>query len=90
MEFSIPVSANIALPPFGIQSNTQDLTIEIIAAAGLVGERVFDSTPSVGSFTTSSSLRFSNPAAGMVSDLVFSFLGEMLIREGEFVELGKP
>jgi hypothetical protein len=44
----------------------------------------------VGSFTTSSSLRFSNPAAGMVSDLVFSFLGEMLIREGEFVELGKP
>lgn len=90
VSFTIPVSANIALPPFGVQGGTQDLTIEIVAASGLVGERVFDSLSSIGSFTTTPSLHFSIPAAGRVSELIFSFLGEMAIRAGEFVELRLP
>ena len=90
VEFTIPVSANISLPPFGIQGGTSDLTIEIVSAAGPIGEKVFDSTPSVGSFTTSTSLHFSLPQAGQESDMIFSFMGEMTIVAGEYVEVVLP
>jgi hypothetical protein len=88
--FSVPYTAGISIPSAGIQVNQQDLTIEIVAAAGYMPEQPIFRTSATGSFRSSTSILYANPVANSVSAITIVFRPEMDLTLGCTVTIVMP
>lgn len=83
----IPASAGIKLPHEGVPRDT--VWVQTRARGGPVVATPMFYLP-VGSFTTSTSLQYSNKRAGQFTDIVFRFTAAMPILQDEFIILSLP